>query len=271
MVSLLPETIVLRTTTRNCDWMDPLLACEADAVATAAPRRRAEFTAGRALARAALSELGIPPAAIPVGTRRQPVWPFGTVGSITHCEGFTAAAAARARDANGLGIDAEPIKRRLLPTVVDRVCNEKELEGVVDLGNFGPLLVFSAKEAVYKAWFPSTLRQLNFGQVVLDFLLDSFAFNIDVLVDDPVGMSNASGRWVVIDGVLLTAVVVGSRNGSRARSPQEGGPQHPDGTERHTLEMPFTRSNPGYRAPEYRTRNFRMSPTRHSPTKGRVA
>jgi len=73
----------------------------------AVDKRRREFTTGRACARAALSQLGIGPTAIPGGARGQPLWPPGIVGSITHCRGYCACAVARAERVVSLGIDAE--------------------------------------------------------------------------------------------------------------------------------------------------------------------
>lgn len=67
---------------------------EAVAVASAVTKRREEFAAGRAAARRALAALGVPAAPLPRGERRAAVWPKGFVGSITHCAGFCAAAAA---------------------------------------------------------------------------------------------------------------------------------------------------------------------------------
>ena len=42
------------------------------------------------------------------GAKREPLWPAGVVGSITHCDGYRAAAVARATDLATVGIDAEP-------------------------------------------------------------------------------------------------------------------------------------------------------------------
>ena len=64
-----------------------LLPEEAPAIARAIPKRQAEFAAGRRAARAALTTLGHPAQAIPVGDRRAPIWPQGTVGAITHDQG----------------------------------------------------------------------------------------------------------------------------------------------------------------------------------------
>jgi hypothetical protein len=64
-------------------------------MASAVPRRRAEFAAGRACARAALRRLGINGWPLLVGSKREPLWPAGVVGSITHTDGLVAAAVSR--------------------------------------------------------------------------------------------------------------------------------------------------------------------------------
>ena len=77
-------------------------------VARAVDRRRAEFTTVRTCARIALGRLGLPPAPLLTGSKREPLWPAGVVGSITHCDGYRAAAVARASEVAAIGIDAEP-------------------------------------------------------------------------------------------------------------------------------------------------------------------
>ena len=67
---------------------DPrLFPAEEALVRTADPRRRAEFTAGRACARTALARLGLPTAPVLAGRAGEPRWPAGVTGSITHCAG----------------------------------------------------------------------------------------------------------------------------------------------------------------------------------------
>ena len=67
-----------------------LFPAEEAVVRTAGPRRRAEFTAGRACARAALAALGLPAAPVLAGRAGEPRWPAGVTGSITHCAGVSA-------------------------------------------------------------------------------------------------------------------------------------------------------------------------------------
>jgi len=85
-----------------------LLPEELGHVVRAVPKRVEEFRLGRVCARRALARLGATPAAIGVHTTRAPRWPAGTVGSITHCAGFCAAAVGWATDILAVGIDAEP-------------------------------------------------------------------------------------------------------------------------------------------------------------------
>jgi 4'-phosphopantetheinyl transferase EntD len=74
----------------------------------AVEKRRREFRTVRHCARRALRELGLPPAAVLPGEHREPVWPPGVVGSLTHCTGYRAAAVAHQREVLTVGIDAEP-------------------------------------------------------------------------------------------------------------------------------------------------------------------
>ncbi|MBX6384282.1 MAG: 4'-phosphopantetheinyl transferase, partial [Microbispora sp.] len=87
---------------------ETLLPEERPFIAQAVDRRRREFVTGRHCARLALARIGVPPGPIPRGERGAPVWPAGTVGSITHCSGYRAAAVAPAHLARAIGIDAEP-------------------------------------------------------------------------------------------------------------------------------------------------------------------
>lgn len=84
-----------------------LFPAEEREIAGAGDKRRREFTTARRCARRALARLGLAPGPLPTGPTGAPVWPVGVTGSITHCDGYRAAAAARTADLAGLGIDAE--------------------------------------------------------------------------------------------------------------------------------------------------------------------
>lgn len=104
--TILPESIAVVETRVDVD--ESLFLEERIFMARAVEGRRREFTTSRACARAALMQLGWRPRAIPAGPRGDPHWPVGIVGSITHCDGYRAAAVGRVTDFVAIGIDAEP-------------------------------------------------------------------------------------------------------------------------------------------------------------------
>ncbi len=167
------------------DLPETLFAEEAAALAGAVPKRVREFTTGRACARRALARLGVDRAAMVPGERGLPPWPPGTTGSITHCDGYRAAAAARTDRLRALGIDAEP-DGPLPPGVLDVVASPPERAALIALAGQWPdvswdRLLFCAKEAVYKAWFPIERSWLGFDDVHVD-LDPRGRFTVDVLV-----------------------------------------------------------------------------------------
>jgi 4'-phosphopantetheinyl transferase EntD len=183
-------------------------------VSRAVAKRRREFATARTCARAALGQLGLPPAAIPAGERGEPLWPDGVVGSITHCEGYRACAVALATDILTLGIDAEP--NAPLPSgLLGDIALPRERPTLLRLGAELPgvhwdRLLFSAKEAVYKAWFPLARRWLGFEDAELDFDVAGGTFKARLLVPGPTladgPLRGFSGRWASRDGILLTAI-----------------------------------------------------------------
>lgn len=187
---------------------------EAAIVARAVGKRRREFATARTCARDALGRLGLPPAPILAGEGGAPRWPAGIVGSITHCAGYRAAAVARARDAVTVGLDAEP-NDSLPHGVLDMVSLPGERARLPGLVTAAPgvcwdRLLFSAKEAVYKAWFPLTRRWLGFEEADITIDAAGGTFAARLLVRVPVAgggpLAGFTGRWLARDGLILTAV-----------------------------------------------------------------
>jgi 4'-phosphopantetheinyl transferase EntD len=199
------------------DLPDGVLFPEEEAVvARAVDKRRREFAAARACARAGLARLGVPPAPILPGLRGAPQWPPGIVGSITHCAGYRASALARAADMLALGLDAEP-DDRLPDGVLNAVSSADERAGLDALAAAAPgpswdRLLFCAKEAVYKAWFPLTQRWLGFADAVVTIDRERGTFAARLLVEGPVlegrPLTGFTGRWLARDGLLLAAIAV---------------------------------------------------------------
>jgi 4'-phosphopantetheinyl transferase EntD len=145
---------------------DPLLPAERAQVANAVDKRRREFALGRSCARRALAALGVAPAVIVNDAGRAPVWPAGVIGSITHTHDYCCAVVARAGGWASLGLDAE-LLRPLEPGVCERIVLPAEAQQLATLepAIAWPCVVFSIKEAIYKASFPLDRRWLDFLDV----------------------------------------------------------------------------------------------------------
>ncbi|MEU3457151.1 4'-phosphopantetheinyl transferase superfamily protein [Micromonospora sp. NPDC006766] len=198
-----------------------LLPEEERIVAKAIEKRRREFTTARHCARAALVRLGVPPAPILAGRLNEPLWPAGVVGTITHCTGYRGVVVASDSKIITVGIDAEP-NEPLTKGVLESVALPDERIHVADLLEARPeirwdRMLFCAKEAVYKSWFPLARRWLDFEDAVVTLRpgsagASSGVFDARLLVAGPrVGgrrLTGFTGRWLVEQGLILTAIVV---------------------------------------------------------------
>jgi 4'-phosphopantetheinyl transferase EntD len=162
--TLFPETVVIRDRRIPGDPAE-LHPAEAEYVARAVPKRIAEFAAGRACARAALAEFGVREFTLCAAPDRQPLWPEGFIGSITHTAGFCAAAVARRTSMLAVGLDTEIVgapTRDIWPTI----SRSEELAWVQSLpaGDqpAAVTLLFAAKEALYKCQYPLVGEWLDF-------------------------------------------------------------------------------------------------------------
>jgi 4'-phosphopantetheinyl transferase EntD len=150
-------------------WLD---AAERAAVAKAVEQRQREFTAGRLLAKRLLGELGFPTRSLPADAHRRPVWPEGTLGSISHADGTVSAFVARSDALLAAGLDLErdeTLERELwpeiaTPTELARILAEPDDDARGRLA----LRYFSAKESVYKAQHPLTSLPFGFQDVEIE-------------------------------------------------------------------------------------------------------
>lgn len=194
-----------------------LLPEETAVLGRVADVRRREFSTARSLARIALAELGFPAIPILPGANREPMWPPGVVGSITHCPGYCAVAVAPNTSLASIGIDAE-VHAELPPGILQMVASEEEREWIS--GRSGDAVcwdrvLFSAKESVYKAWFPIARRWLGFEHVTVAFGPDTFSFRARLLVEpliiDNDRVTDFDGRFRLYGGHILTSVAITAR------------------------------------------------------------
>ena len=179
-------------------------------------KRRAEFSLGRYCARRALSKFELESVPILRKTEnREPYWPESVRGSITHSEGFAAAAVGLAKDVSGIGIDLESLSRVVDFNIRRHVCVDKEREFLESLPAEQATrylrIIFSAKESIFKCFFPISQTYLYFqdAEIIIDENNSEFSFSLSKACT---GITSAgfqhSGRFSIKDDLLLTSIYI---------------------------------------------------------------
>jgi 4'-phosphopantetheinyl transferase EntD len=172
-------------------------------------QRLLQFSHGRLCARAALTLLGIPSQAIPVGRHREPQWPQDVVGSITHAEHRAAAVVGAIADFAGLGIDLEtatPLDDDITPSV----CTDIELD-YVRSGDAPPAagkLIFSIKESIFKCLWPLVGRFIDFREIEVTVLPREREFRAKSInaEDLEIALRHLNGRYeYMVEGIVTGA------------------------------------------------------------------
>jgi len=190
---------------------------EEQVIAHAVASRRRDFAAVRSCARACLERLGYASVPILPGVGGAPTWPAGIRGSMTHCTGYAAAAVGTVPRISAIGIDAEP-DAPLPDGVLGLIATAAEHDHLAAAhGPDGPnwdRLLFSAKEAVYKAWFPLVGGWLDHHDAEISFDPQHRTFTALLSRDDLIlngrPIHQLHGRWIQKQGILATAIVLGS-------------------------------------------------------------
>ncbi|HEY5090046.1 MAG TPA: 4'-phosphopantetheinyl transferase superfamily protein [Polyangia bacterium] len=150
--------------------LPPILHADEAAFARGlSPFRRAGWVGGRVALRAALTAIAFDaPAPIFATPRGAPALPPGVVGSVSHKNDLAVALVARASGASAetLGIDVEVV-RSLKHDIARHVLTSVERAALPPPGparDAEVLLLFSAKEAIYKALDPRVQRFVSFQE-----------------------------------------------------------------------------------------------------------
>ncbi|WP_313195405.1 4'-phosphopantetheinyl transferase superfamily protein [Shinella zoogloeoides] len=147
---------------------DEALLLPEEAAALPARRLAARRASGaaRALARDLLTAEGMISVAIGRGPAGDPLWPAGFAGSLAHDDEMAVAVIARKADIPSLGIDVEPAEPLPDEIAALAVMSGDVLEGVDP--RLATRLLFSAKEAVYKAAYPLDEEILGYEHIGVD-------------------------------------------------------------------------------------------------------
>lgn len=199
--------------------------------------RRLHFTLGRVAARRALLRLLGQEHPIPRATDGRPLWPEGVVGAITHSGDLGAAAVATRQHCHGIGLDLERRDRVLRTNVRRMVCREAELpwvEGGPD--NTRLLMLFSAKEAIFKAFYPMQQVWLGFHEAELEWrgepgveaLTEARGFFEarllkDAAADYPAGYGFQVGCVLSGEWIMAHALIAASPQATQATHHPRGG------------------------------------------------
>lgn len=188
-------------------------------IAQSVPKRQAEFLAGRLCARAALSVLGRGALTVGIGAHREPLWPPGVVGSISHNGNFAAAVACPEQSMAGIGIDIENIiGEDTRAAMAELVVSPAELDFLLAAGTGLSLdclltLVFSAKESFFKAAFTQVRGYFDFDAVCVS-AIDAGACSISLRLVHTLAPALAAGMVVrasyelVGSGAVFTALLL---------------------------------------------------------------
>jgi enterobactin synthetase component D len=165
-------------------------------------QRLLEFTHGRDCARVVLNMCGLGDVAVPRGNSREPIWPRGIVGSISHTGSLAAAVAARTDDLAGIGLDIESADP-LSEDIVEMVCRQDE-----DVGSDGghAKLLFSIKEAIYKCIYPTVGTYVDFKEVKVSLNKNSciFTANTDAARQDLTVIERVQGAYCTVGGLVFS-------------------------------------------------------------------
>ena len=191
------------------DHLSELFPVESQAVTKAIEKRQWEFATGRSLARNAMSALGMPRQPVPRGEDREPLWPIGCKGSITHAADLAVAGIAHADVLTSVGLDLEDAGRvtadmfSKLFTVTEQrevAVGDPRLAGVF----------FSAKEAGYKATFPQVGRFIGFQEAEIAVDWPARRFRIRYLGDFEPNriMEDGEGYFLFCEPYVLSLFII---------------------------------------------------------------
>lgn len=208
----------------SAEWGEIALPPE---VSAAAERRKREFVAGRLCARRAIGAVAPERAreVVAIGAAREPVWPRGLVGSLTHADGLAVAIVGRSADFRGVGVDVERVLD--VATAADiaaQIATPDELTSLARSTALAPemivTLVFSAKESLFKCLHPIARRWFGFLDarvVALDMAAHSFTIELLATISiEFARRSRFAGSVCVAADRVYTALLLRAADASSA-------------------------------------------------------
>lgn len=149
---------------------------------------------------------------------RNPIWPDGFVGSITHSRSFVISAVANKKDLDSLGIDIENIGR-VSTSVAEKILIDQDIKFISGLSeDFINTLIFSAKESFYKAIYPKYGHFFGFESAFVSTIsIENSTFEINLAVDlndyfTKIRFQKIKGYFCVHENHIITLIEIPSFN-----------------------------------------------------------
>ncbi|GAB2846413.1 4'-phosphopantetheinyl transferase [Pseudoduganella ginsengisoli] len=186
-------------------------------ISRSVPKRQAEFFYGRLCAREALRAIGVTDHVLATGRSREPLWPAGVIGSISHNDEFSAAVALRKTPYSGIGIDIEsffdaPKREAVFNLAVTaqeyaRLTQKREIDPELSL-----VVAFSAKESFFKAAFHAVGAYFDFDAVsVTDICAQRKVITLEVADDLCAQFKRGTTAQIWFDLIAPRTVITGFR------------------------------------------------------------
>lgn len=218
LTDIIPEGVLWKVAE---DWMWNTPVCDAEEalVTKAVDKRKREFRAGRHCAHALFDEAGISCSALLKGKQREPNWPDGWVGSISHSNGLCVVAIAPKTAYLSIGLDVEQATP-LGEDIINLICSPSEQDQITRLQLTAgqklasiPLskVIFSAKESVHKTYFPLNYHTLDFLDARIDLLHDDFRFEATITKPEPNPrhpLQRLHGRFCMKESFVATFIAL---------------------------------------------------------------
>ena len=175
--------------------------------------RKVTYALGRLAAKQALDKLGVS-GPVTRGKNKEPIWPDGVTGSIAHIKGNAAALVGKTSDYLAVGIDIERIDRSITVGFAEKISTSAEIRWInraEDNIKRRALLLFSAKEALYKALHPITKTYFGFQDADLKWNEKETYFTVYLLKDLNDAYTAGSvveGNAFISDEFIVTWVVI---------------------------------------------------------------
>ena len=138
---------------------------EYEMVLSASNKRKFEFSTGRWCAKQAFASEGIHNISILSGGNREPIWPDGFTGSISHCKDQCGAVITKTTCTKSIGFDVENTKE-LKNDIAKAICTDEEKDWLCQQSSYVydtlVLTIFSLKESVYKCVYQHQHVKLGF-------------------------------------------------------------------------------------------------------------